>query len=459
MINSKFVRLAVPFLLFAGVSWLLWRYSRYFLWIFPAYGLVFLWLSPPPSLGGDKSHANINHQEKELKFLFVFLASAIGFMLPSLASPNKSVGSAVLSFAEVAALWALFYALNSSQSRAQEQARKVSAELSDYALKIKNLQGEIKMYSEHRACLLGRIQFQADLASSIQVLAACVNADEIKVKLEEMLKKSFPDAVTGVESGAARDSLAGWVAERKISLLIKNTAGENRFYPGDLAPGQGAIVVVPLNLFGSIAGFIRVASAKADSFSAADLRRLELISTIAAVSMENIYLYEKVKELAIKDGLTGIYTHRAFQTRMEEEILRAARTKIPFSLIMTDIDHFKSYNDIYGHQAGDAVLKTAALVLAENIRDIDFAARYGGEEFAVILTGVNKAAACAVAEHLRQTLESRHFSFGGKTSRVTASFGVAEFPSEAAISSQLVRAADERLYKAKKDGRNRVIYE
>lgn len=456
MINNKFINLAVPFALFAGVSWLLWLYSADFLRIFPAYGLVFVWLSPPRA---DRGHPGPGFQEKELKFLFIFLVSAIGFILPTAASQNKSVELSALSFAEVAALWALFYALNSAQARLQEQAQKVSSEQSDLAGKIKNLQGEIKMYSEHRTRLLDRIKFQADLAASIQALAACVNADEIKTKLEEMLRKSFPDAAPAVESGAARDSLTDWVAERKIPLLIKNAASENRFYPGDLPPGQGSIVVVPLTLFGSITGFIRVASAKAESFSAADMRHLELISTIGAVSMENIYLYERVQELAIKDGLTGIYTHRAFQTRIEEEILRAARAKIPFSLIMTDIDHFKSYNDTYGHQAGDTVLKAAAQVFSENIRDIDFAARYGGEEFAVILTGVDKAHACAVAEHLRKALESRQFSFDGKPSRVTASFGVAEFPSEAAISSQLVRAADERLYKAKKSGRNRVVYE
>ncbi|OGS50906.1 MAG: hypothetical protein A3J79_13050 [Elusimicrobia bacterium RIFOXYB2_FULL_62_6] len=456
MINNKFIRLGVPFALFAGVSWLLWRYSGDFLRIFPAYGLIFVWLSPPRA---DRAHPAAGFQEKELKFLFIFLVSAIGFILPGVVSQNRSVAMSALSFAEVAALWALFYALNSSQARLQEQAQAVSSEQSDLAVKIKNLQGEIKMYSEHRGRLLDRIKFQADLAASIQALAACVNADEIKAKLEEMLRKSFPDAVSAVESGAAKDSLAGWVAERKIPLFIKNASAENRFYPEDLPPGQGSIVVVPLSLFGSITGFIKVSSAKADSFSAADMRHLELISTIGAVSMENIYLFERVKELAIKDGLTGIFTHRAFQTRIEEEILRAARSKVPFSLIMTDIDHFKSYNDTYGHQAGDTVLKAVAEVLSGNIRDIDFAARYGGEEFAVILTGVDKAQACAVAEHLRKALEERQFSFGGKPSRVTASFGVAEFPSEAAISSQLVRAADERLYKAKKNGRNRVVYE
>jgi len=170
-------------------------------------------------------------------------------------------------------------------------------------------------------------------------------------------------------------------------------------------------------------------------------------------------MFERVRELAIKDGLTGLFTHRAFQTRIEEEILRAARSKVPFSLIMSDIDHFKSYNDTYGHQAGDAVLKAVARELAESIRDIDFAARYGGEEFAVILTGVGKARAAGVAEHIRKALEARRFSFNGEVTRVTASFGVAEFPAEAAIASQLVRSADERLYRAKHGGRNRVVYE
>jgi len=217
--------------------------------------------------------------------------------------------------------------------------------------------------------------------------------------------------------------------------------------------------VVPMNLFGSIAGFIRLFSPEPNRFAAPDLRTLEIIATIASVSIENLYMFEKVRELAIKDGLTGLFTHRAFQTRIDEEILRSARTKIPFSLIMSDIDHFKSYNDVYGHQAGDAVLKAVAGALSNNVRDVDFTARYGGEEFAVVLTGVGKEQAAGVAEHLRRAVEGLSCSFNGTATRVTASFGVAEFPAEAAISSQLVRAADERLYRAKKAGRNRVIYE
>jgi diguanylate cyclase (GGDEF)-like protein len=218
-------------------------------------------------------------------------------------------------------------------------------------------------------------------------------------------------------------------------------------------------MVLPLQLFGAPAGFVRVSAAEPDRFKAEDLRAAELSCTLAGVSMENIYLFEKVRELAIKDALTGLYTHRAFQSRIEEEILRSARTKAPFSLVMGDIDHFKSYNDNYGHQAGDEVLKAVAEVLGSGVRDIDFVARYGGEEFAIIFTGADKLQAAGAADQLRARLEARRFSFNGRPSAVTASFGVAQFPADGAIASQLVRAADERLYRAKEAGRNRVVYE
>jgi diguanylate cyclase (GGDEF)-like protein len=207
-----------------------------------------------------------------------------------------------------------------------------------------------------------------------------------------------------------------------------------------------------------VAGFLRVSSSVPGRFAQEDLRAAELLATLAGVSMENIYLFEKVRELAIKDALTGLYTHRAFQSRIEEEILRCARAKAPFSLVMADIDHFKSYNDRYGHQAGDETLKIVAEVFASGVRDIDFVARYGGEELAIIFTGADKQQAAQGAGLLRERLENRNFSFNGLRLGVTASFGVAEFPSDGAIASQLVRAADERLYKAKEAGRNRVVY-
>ena len=456
MINNKIIRVSAPFAMFAAVSWLLWRYNQYFLWIFPAYGLIAIWFS---LFKADANQPNTVSQEKELKFVFIFLATAIGFVLPRIAPLGHPVESALLSFGEVAALWLLFYALNSAQNRSQAGADRLRTVAAEYAGRARTLEGEIKMYDEHMGALKERIKFQAGLSASIHALSSCTAPEEIKVRLTDMLKNQFPGVTVELESGAPRDFLANWVAQRKIPLLVRNSAEENRLSADVFSEGQRSLVVVPMNLFGAITGFIRMVSPEPNRFATPDLRTLEIISTIATVSMENIYMFERVRELAIKDGLTGLFTHRAFQTRIEEEVLRAARTKIPFSLIMSDIDHFKSYNDTYGHQAGDAVLKAVARELSENVRDIDFTARYGGEEFAVILTGVGKTQAAGVAEHIRKTLESRRFSFNGVVTNVTASFGVAEFPGEAAISSQLVRAADERLYRAKHSGRNRVVYE
>jgi len=445
MFNNKTARAAVPFVLFAAVSWLLWRYTPYFLWIFPAYGLIFIWFSLAA--------------EKELKYLFIFLITAIGFVLPRVASSGNPIGPALLSLGEVAALWLFSYALSSAQSRRQAVLERLNAEKAERLSRARALSSEIKMYEEHLGALKDRIKFQSGLSATIHALSACSTPDEIRARLQEILKAQFPGASAELEPGAPRDSLSDWVAQRKVPLLVKNSAEENRLSSEMFAEGQRSLVVVPMNLFGSIAGFIRLFSPEPNRFAAPDLRTLEIIATIASVSIENLYMFEKVRELAIKDGLTGLFTHRAFQTRIDEEILRSARTKIPFSLIMSDIDHFKSYNDVYGHQAGDAVLKAVAGALSNNVRDVDFTARYGGEEFAVVLTGVGKEQAAGVAEHLRRAVEGLSCSFNGTATRVTASFGVAEFPAEAAISSQLVRAADERLYRAKKAGRNRVIYE
>jgi len=281
----------------------------------------------------------------------------------------------------------------------------------------------------------------------------------VRERLGILLEKYFPGASVELRTGAPRDFADHWVAERKIPLLVRNSEADSRFARGLFAPAERSFMAVPLYLFGRLVGFVRASASEPDRFKSEDLRGAELACTLAGVSMENIYLFEKVNELAIRDGLTGLYTHRAFKSRLEEEILRAARSKVPFSVIMADIDNFKTYNDTFGHQAGDTVLKTVSEVLSGGVREIDFAARYGGEEFALVITGAGKAQAAAVAESMRAALAARSFSFGGRPSQVTASFGVAEFPAEGAAAGQLVRAADERLYRAKESGRNRVVFE
>ncbi|OGS11444.1 MAG: hypothetical protein A2234_04255 [Elusimicrobia bacterium RIFOXYA2_FULL_58_8] len=442
---NAFTKVACPAAIVAGLAWALWLWPAHFLWLYPAAGALFIWF-----------HWS---GEKEVKYIFLFLVTAAGFSLPKLVPGGDSFLGMAAAMVEVLCLWLLFFALARAESLRRAAGEKLAAGEAEAAVRIGNLTDELARYRLHQESTLARIRDKGALAASVQDIGAASTPDEIKERLENLLKKYFPGAAIELHSGAPRDFADTWVAERKIPLLVRNSEADSRFPRGFFGAGQRSMMALPLHLFGALVGFVRACAQEPDRFKAEDLRGAELFCALAGVSMENIYLFEKVRELAIKDGLTGLYTHRAFQTRLEEEILRAARARTPFALIMADIDHFKSYNDTFGHQAGDAVLKVVAEVLAGGVREVDFTARYGGEEFALIITGAGKAQAAAAAENLRLALAGRAFSFGGRDARVTASFGVAEFPSEGAVSSQLVRAADERLFRAKEAGRNRVVYE
>ena len=436
-------KVAGPAAILGALGWSFWLWPAHFLWVYPASGALFLWFS----WSG----------EKEVKYIFLFLVTVAGLILPGVLNPAETPYQMIGAVAEVVCLWLLFFALSHFENSRKSSREALAAEEAAAEERIKNLEDELARYRMHLDSTLARIRDKGALSAAIQDMGLASSPDEVKARLEALLKNYFPGAAVELRSGAPRDFADKWVAERKIPLLVRNSETDSRFPRGFFGEGERSFMTLPLHLFGRLVGFVRAAAPEPDRFRAEDLRGAELACTLAGVSMENIYLFEKVNELAIKDALTGLYTHRAFQARLEEEMLRSARARVPFSVVMADIDHFKSYNDTFGHQAGDAVLTAVGEVISAGIRDIDFAARYGGEEFALVITGAGKAQAAAAAEKIRLALEARSFTFAGKPSRVTASFGVAEFPAESPAAGQLVRAADERLYRAKKDGRNRVV--
>jgi diguanylate cyclase (GGDEF)-like protein len=440
---NALAKVACPAAILGAVGWSPWVWPAHFLWVYPASGALFLWFSWTG--------------EKEIKYIFLFLATAAGFILPKLTGGEESAYLFAGAIIEVLGLWLLFFALSAHESSRRSAGERLAAEEAAAAEKIRSLEDELARYRLHLDSTLARIRDKGALAEALRDMGLASTPDEVKARLETLLKNYFPGAAVELRSGAPHDFADNWVAERKIPLLVRNSEADSRLPRGFLGAEERSFMALPLHLFGRLVGFVRAAAPEPDRFRAEDLRGAELACTLAGVSMENIYLFEKVNELAIRDALTGLYTHRAFQTRLEEEVLRSARTKVPFSVVMADIDHFKSYNDTFGHQAGDAVLRAVAETVAGGLRDIDFAARYGGEEFALVITGAGRQQAAAAAEQIRRALEARSFNFGGKPSRVTASFGVAEFPAEAAAANQLVRAADERLYRAKQGGRNRVV--
>jgi diguanylate cyclase (GGDEF)-like protein/PAS domain S-box-containing protein len=160
----------------------------------------------------------------------------------------------------------------------------------------------------------------------------------------------------------------------------------------------------------------------------------------------------KLTELAAIDGLTQLRNRRAFEERMEDETRRWRRNGSDVSLILLDIDHFKTYNDTYGHPKGDEVLRCVGNILRTSLRAADFAARYGGEEFAIILPNTNRAGALVVAEQLRRAIEGAAW----EDRQITASVGVATMSEEISTAEQLVDFADRALYRSKESGRNRV---
>lgn len=169
-------------------------------------------------------------------------------------------------------------------------------------------------------------------------------------------------------------------------------------------------------------------------------------------------LHKRTEYLSLIDPLTELWNFRKLNHDFEHEISHAARYNEPLAFAMIDIDHFKNYNDLYGHQAGDRILQEVATVLMNSVREVDSVYRYGGEEICVLMPKTNKDGAKALAERMRENIEKAVFPF--ETSQplksLTISIGVATFPEDASTAGELVKKADIALYKAKQEGRNRV---
>lgn len=213
-------------------------------------------------------------------------------------------------------------------------------------------------------------------------------------------------------------------------------------------------LLYPIKSRDRLIGLIATGNKKSGAvYSTEDLELISRISSQAGVIIENAQLFNRANIRANTDELTALYNHRHFHERMDQEIGRGNRFGITFSLILLDLDLFKAYNDIYGHLAGDQLLRKIGQMIQSSIRSIDMPFRYGGEEFAVILPETRIDDAYRVAERLRKTIEARS-SF--REMPVTASLGVANWPGDGMMKEEIIHQADNALYRAKRMGRNRT---
>lgn len=187
-----------------------------------------------------------------------------------------------------------------------------------------------------------------------------------------------------------------------------------------------------------------------------DLPMISILVERFLSELRRVKYYERIETLAITDGLTEVFVRRHMVERLEGEIARCARFGLVFSFLMIDIDHFKTFNDQYGHLVGDVVLRQAAETVRKSVREVDLVGRYGGEEFGVLLIETDEAGALHVAERIRKAVADRTFQAYDEHLKVTVSIGSCTYSDKLNDAHLVVDAADSALYQAKRQGRNRV---
>ena len=336
------------------------------------------------------------------------------------------------------------------------------------------------------------------LAMIIAETTAVMEADRSSLFLIDAEKKEmWAKIAQGVETVELRFPLgvgiAGTVGKTGEIINIPDAYHDVRFNPAfDTRTGYrtNSILCVPMkNIMGEVIGAIQVLNKAAGAFQPEDEALLTALAAQAAVAIDNADLYRKLHELnlsleqkvqertadlvranerlsvlnreleesAITDSLTQVFNRRHFMERLRQEVKRAHRYGTPVSLLLFDIDHFKLVNDTYGHQAGDAVLAGVAETIKSRLRETDLLARYGGEEFCLIATAMGQGEAVLLADRMRQLIAAAAHPCGGRPVAVTVSIGVGAWrPSMHENFEELIRQADQALYRAKTEGRNRV---
>lgn len=271
-----------------------------------------------------------------------------------------------------------------------------------------------------------------------------------KKQLQLIASRGGQEKLDGGLKVGVEEGIFSWVTKSRKLIRLPDTRRHSTvefIWDKDIR----TLVVAPFLVAEELIGVLVVGKYEPHAFDHQKVRFLEALTGQAATAFENARLYTKTHEHAIKDGLTGVYNYRYFIEQLEEEILRASRYERPVSLIMADVDFFKSINDTYGHLCGDEVLRGIAQLLDSQTREIDLVARYGGEEFVIVLPETDYSEAFQVAIKLQEIMADTSFpdEKGKNPIRVTISLGVASYPSTALSKEELLKQADNLLYEAK----------
>jgi len=324
--------------------------------------------------------------------------------------------------------------------------------------------------------LRDRTQRATMLAKMGELLQSCVSRDEVFAAALGYAPKIFPAAPGAIALLDASHSVAeviGSWSECQLPAAVFEPAscwalrtghphlvveGDSTAPCAHAAGVKNTYLCIPILAQGETLGILHLqATASAPHLESSDLSLKTTFAGQVGLSIANIRLREALRTQSVRDALTGLYNRRYLEEVLEREVRRAARAAQSLGILMIDLDHFKSFNDTYGHDAGDAVLRETGQFLAKGIRAEDFVCRFGGEEFVVILPTADMEASRARAERLRLKMRELAVMYQGKSlGMVTISVGVASFPQHGMSPKELMAAADAALYEAKRGGRDQV---
>lgn len=334
------------------------------------------------------------------------------------------------------------------QTRSAEMFRRIGK-----ALSMHQTLNELAVLAVHE------ISSSAGLAAAL-LWARGVEDDQLKLRAHVGVNRQGTKVVEALEPRERLSCCAELVANRRQSLWIPSVT-ENVMATNLEAKicylRPGAASVMPLIVGDRLIGVVELIGREGDASFTENRETFEAIAEHLALALNTCLMFESVERMASYDPLTGVANHRALQDFLHSRVAEAERTGAVIGVAMLDVDHFRSFNEEEGHDAGDYVLKEVAAAIKEAVRPYDLPARYGGEEFSIIMPGLDLEYSAEVAERVRSRIERiEYVSANGRVRHVTASLGVSSFPETALDPASLLKAADIALFRAKRGGRNRV---